>query len=605
MPDAHDSPPAAPTASRRLADLDPPIPMVILEQGLRIRWLSSAALAKLGVPAAALIGRTWYELFPDAEARRAQHEAMFDGGRDSFELKGVPLRRGDCTRFFSLRLRPMRAPDGSVEAIVGVGEDVTAQIQSEAALRASEERFRAISTHAQDLVAICRADGSIAFVNEAVERLLGRRASERIGASVLEYVHPDDVAAAAALLRRMTEESAAAVPHRCEVRKRHADGGWRWLEVTATNLLSHPAVNGIVLNGRDITERKRAEAELRASEHRFQTALWGARSAYWTIDVTADRADVSPEFFEITGINAADWSGEDPWTSRIHPDDVPQTLARYHAHLDGHADDYEAEYRIRTPRGWVWLHDRGRVAERDEAGRPLLMAGTAIDVSERKSLERELTEIAGRERDRIGRDLHDGLGQGLTGISLLLHAFAKRERAVRPENADEVERIAGLVSEAIADVRLLAQGLSPVAIVGGDLALALRSLTRSAAARSGIRIGLTAQPGAAFGLSEDSANQLYRIAQEAVTNAIRHSAATRIRIALSARDGGVRLTVSDNGRGFTPRAPTAAGLGLRIMAYRARAIGGQMSFAAPRPSGTRLVVRCPCSAPAALDGGHA
>ncbi len=427
MPDSRDESPVLASASHRLAAIDPPIPMLILERGLRIRWVSGAAVTRFGLPAQRLVGRSWYELFPESASRRAQHEALFDGGCESLDLPRVALTRDGCTRHFSLRLRPMAGPDGRVEALIGVGEDITAQVESEQALRASEERFRAISTHARDLVVICRADGTIVFVNEALERVLGRSAAARVGASVFEFLHPDDVGRAAELFRQLSAEATASAAHHLEVRKQHADGRWCWLELTATNLLAHPAVRGIVFNGRDVTARKRAEAELRASEHRFQTALWGARSAYWTIDLAADRAHVSPQFFEITGIDPGEWAASaDPWTSRIHPEDVSQTLARYRAHLDGHDECYEAEYRIRTPAGWMWLHDRGRVAERDAGGRPLMMAGTAIDVSERKSLERELTEIAGRERDRIGRDLHDGLGQDLTGVALLLHALAKR-----------------------------------------------------------------------------------------------------------------------------------------------------------------------------------
>lgn len=229
---------------------------------------------------------------------------------------------------------------------------------------------------------------------------------------------------------------------------------------------------------------------------------------------------------------------------------------------------------------------------------PLQMAGSdqwiAVlnDVTERRRLEREIIEIANREQQRIGSDLHDGLGQDLTGIALILRSVVAQLRKEGSAARLDVEDVIGLVNHAIENTRALARGLSPVSADRGGLAAALQSLATRASERYGIHVsfngGLTDAQ-----LDESSATHLYRIAQEAFTNVVRHGHATRVTITLEEVGDELQLRVEDNGRGFAKFPPEGAdGLGLKIMRYRTRMLGGDLVLETSPEGGA--CVRCTC-----------
>lgn len=219
------------------------------------------------------------------------------------------------------------------------------------------------------------------------------------------------------------------------------------------------------------------------------------------------------------------------------------------------------------------------------------------DVTERKRLEREILEIADREQQRIGSDLHDGLGQELTGIALLLRGIAAQlDKAGQPLERD-VEEVIGLVNGAIETTRSLARGLSPISAEGGGLVVALKALTARCRERYGIPVEFHDAAGAASErLDEDAATHLYRIAQEALTNVARHGIAASAAIRLGRLPGGkgLQLVIEDDGCGFEPHPLRASeGLGLKIMRYRAQLLGGDLAVESSPGSGTRVCCELP------------
>ncbi len=149
---------------------------------------------------------------------------------------------------------------GAPVGIQAVGIDISSEVRAQEVLRRSEEHFRALIENAMDLITILSAEGIVLYVSPSIKRLLGYEPAERIGKSTFEIIHPDDAAAVQQALAAGKKTPGASSS--LEFRIRHKDGSWRHFAVTATNLLHNPAVAGIVVNSRDITERKRAESEL-------------------------------------------------------------------------------------------------------------------------------------------------------------------------------------------------------------------------------------------------------------------------------------------------------------------------------------------------------
>ncbi len=217
-----------------------------------------------------------------------------------------------------------------------------------------------------------------------------------------------------------------------------------------------------------------------------------------------------------------------------------------------------------------------------------------MDVTERKHLERAIIDASNREQQRIGQDLHDGLGQELTGISLMLRSYAKRIGEEYPQGARFVDEVIELVNQAVESARSLAHGLSPMILERGGLPAALAHLAANATRTHGVRVRFRRSLTAPLRLDSATMHHLYRIAQEAVSNAARHSGATGVSVRLDVGAASLRLTITDDGRGLPPPSERRGdGLGLRIMEFRARMIHASLRIERPARGGTRVSCRLP------------
>jgi PAS domain S-box-containing protein len=222
----------------------------------------------------------------------------------------------------------------------------------------SRERYRALVETALDIISILNADATIRYVSPAVRRVLGYDPEELIGKNGFTLLHPDDVARMQAVWARWVGTPLASV--REQYRDRHKNGSWIDMETAATNLLQDPSVGGIVLNSRDISDRKRAEALLRQNEEKYRSLLSNLPGVTWTSAIDGTTTYISDNVNDVIGYSAAEMcsSADELWLRRIHPDDSQKVITALHA-LFAQDERFDVEYRFRRKDGqWIWVHDR-------------------------------------------------------------------------------------------------------------------------------------------------------------------------------------------------------------------------------------------------------
>jgi len=211
------------------------------------------------------------------------------------------------------------------------------------------------------------------------------------------------------------------------------------------------------------------------------------------------------------------------------------------------------------------------------------------DVTDRRALEHEIQEISEREQRRLGQDLHDGLGQSMTGIAFLAKVLQQKLQAKSIEEAEAAGNIANLINEALSQTRRLSRGLCPVVLDSNDIEAALEQLAENVRSIFSVSCELECEP--EIKIADNAvAVHLYRIAQEAATNAIKHGQAKNILLGLRSNRSRLILKVEDDGAGFPAAERKGKGMGLRVMHHRARMIGATLTL---RPSATGgITVTC-------------
>lgn len=241
------------------------------------------------------------------------------------------------------------------------------------------------------------------------------------------------------------------------------------------------------------------------------------------------------------------------------------------------------------------------------SGRPLVDAagrrngGVLVftDITARRSLERQIAEISDREQRRLGQDLHDGLCQELVSGALAARVLADGLRDRAQAEADEAAELAELLDHAITQARDVARGLCGVQLEAGGLSTALDELARRVRSRHRIPCQFLDQTGAAI-RGFEGITEVYRIAQEAVSNAVKHARARQITLTLAAANDQIELRVVDDGVGLPSGLEVGKGLGLPIMHYRARMLGAELRVGAGATGGTEVV--CALKLPGLTSG---
>lgn len=243
--------------------------------------------------------------------------------------------------------------------------------------------YRQLVEGSNDVIVVVDSVGVISYVNSAAERILGYDPTDLTGDGGCAYVHPEDESRLFEAIETLEGEQRE--EKTVEFRCRRSDGRWCWLEATMDRRLD----DGIVLTGRDITERKEREAELRTTKERMEMALEGANLGIWDWDMERNEVTRDELLTEMLGYTLSEMGDYlDGWERVVHPEGKERHDEVLNEHIENRTPYYQCEYRLETKSGdWKWVRTMGKVVERDEAGEPVRAVGIHQDIDDRKRAE--------------------------------------------------------------------------------------------------------------------------------------------------------------------------------------------------------------------------
>ena len=516
-----------------------------------------------------------------------------------YELDLEMVRADGSTRLLAARGEAVRDASGLVVQLRGTVHDITERKRAEEALRSSKEQLQAIWNNSPAIMFIKDQLGRYLDVNAVFLRLTSLPREQILGKTDGEIFPPEQAAAFRANDLRVLKENRPIV---CEETMEQKDGIHTSIvqKFPLRDAQGQPnAICGLVT---DITERKRAEEGLRESEERLRLAAQVGKMYAYDWDVATDVIIRSEEATRILGLTGESIGfTKQQLLAIVHPEDRAQ-LIRANAAITFENPNVQTSSRFLRPDGSVLWVERTGHAFFDEQGKMVRMIGMVADITERKLGEEALSKLGGRligaheeERTRIARELHDDIGQQL---ALLANNLAQMEKDL-PDSSVEVrnrthEHLKRL-QEISADVQAMSHRLHSSKLRYLGIEAAAKSFCEELAEQHKVEIDFT-HPEIPPTVPEEISLCLFRVMQEALQNAVKHSGVRHFEVDLRGASDRIDLTVRDSGLGFdTEGLKNNRGLGLVSMQERVNLSKGTFSIDSRPGRGTTIRVRLPLS----------
>lgn len=555
----------------------------------------------------------------DKDIGRREFSEVLSGVRDSYQVEKRYVHKDGRVQWMRQSISAVRDENGQALYMVVIAEDIDERKRAVEELRQSEARFKAMFENSAVGVALMSLDRRIVQINPTVTEITGYSAEEMAAIHPTDLVVEEDRAIDRQLFLELVEGKRD--QYLTEKRYIRKDGSIFWGRINFALVRGENGqplyIVGII---EDISEEKEAIRTLAESEARFRAMFENSAVGMGVMSLDRVVLDSNPAMCAMLGYSREELVGQSP-SMVTYPEDFPASTEHYRQLLSGEINHYIAERRYVRKNGEVFWTRISMSLVRDPQGKPLYLVGLINDIdAEKRAAERlaaqeaaylhqleqriaerteelnlaneRLREKAAQdavtaERTRLARDLHDAVTQTLFSTTLIADVLPDIWAMNPDEGRRRLEEVRQLTRGALAEMRTLLVELRPNALVEVPLPTLLRQLTEALSGRSRINIELSAE--GERKLPADVQVGLYRLAQEALNNVVKHAKASQAVVTLRLGET-VRLTVADNGVGFDPSTVTADHLGLKIMRERAEAIGAKLTIYGEPGEGTQISV---------------
>lgn len=591
---------------------------------MRVTYISPSIVRLRGYSVEEMLAQTLDEILTPASLDVAMKTLEEELAVESMEQKDLSRSRtleleykckDASTVWAEVKMTFLREPGGRPVGVLGVSRDITKRKRAEEALRRSEEQYRIIVEHSNDLIWILDREGKFTYFNEKAEEVSGFRLTEWLGKSFAPLIPSEDLPR----IKKIFMETLGGNPQHYETKVYRKDRSSFVLSVNTAPIFESGGVVGTVSFGRDITEQKRTEELLREHDRQQKAILSNIPDIAWLKDKESRFTAVNEPFGKACGVKPEDLVGKtdlDIW---------PQDLAeRYRA------DDREVMKTGRRKQLEEPLVDKDgkktwietiKTPIYNDKGEIIGTTGIARDITERKLAEEELRRVAienvrlfesvrqqreqlrtlttrlaeseEAERRRLARELHDTVGQNLTAIGINLNIVqAQMRKETSSQILSRLDDSFALLEQTTERIRNVMADLKPPVLDDYGLVAALRWYGTQFCSRTGIHVDVKGEETFPR-LSPHVENAMFRISQEALTNVAKYAQASQVTIIAEAGKETVRLVITDNGVGFDPiqdNPDKTQSWGLLTMSERAEAIGGHFHIDSRTGEGTSVTV---------------
>ncbi len=549
----------------------------------------------LGFPREEMLGKNDYDFFLQKEAdffTKKDREVLKKGAL--VDIKGEEIRtRHKGIRVLHTRKIPLVDATGKPEYLLGISEDITEAIKAQEELRKSEEKYRDIVHLIQEGIWMVDSESKTTFVNEEMAKILNYTREEMLGRHLFEFMDAEGLK----ITKKMIQRRKKGIEETFDFKFKTKEGEDRWTILNTRPIMdSKGKYLGAIAAVVDVTERRKQEEIIKENEQKLKDAQKIANVGSWEFYVATKEVKWSDETYRIFGVDPKKTAvTRELFWSHVHPDDRELLKSSIDAALH-QGIPYEIELRLLLRDGYTrYTFNRGRAITKD--GKVIKLVGTTMDVTSKKIAETQEIKalVTGQdmERQRIAEDLHDSLGQKLSAIKLFSQKLIGTDKNGSKREIFKLEK--GL-DEAIEEVRNISHNLMPSSLTDFGIVNTLKNLCSSLANPKGISVSFQA-----FNVKRkiDSSIEfgIYRIAQELLTNALRHANAKKIDMQLFEREKKLILTVEDDGRGFRAKKTNFENtFGMNSITSRTKALNGIFSIDSQPGKGTMASIEIPLKA---------